>query len=73
MVDGEVRLDLCYEEDRTAGVDANVVMAAPDRFVEVQATAEAGAFGRGDLDAMVSLAESGLARLFAAQREALRS
>ena len=71
MVDGEPRLDLAYAEDRTAGVDANVVVAEPDRLVEVQGTGEHATFSRAELDAMLDLALAGTARIFAAQRAAL--
>ena len=71
MVDGEPRLDLDYAEDRVAEVDANVVVAEPDRLVEVQGTGEHGTFSRRDLDAMLDLALAGTARLFAAQHAAL--
>jgi ribonuclease PH len=64
-------LDLCYAEDKTAEVDANVVVLEPDRYVEVQATGEAGHFGRHDLDALLALADLGIARLFALQRAAV--
>ncbi len=46
IIEGEPRLDLAYLEDKDAGVDANVVMLAPDRFVEVQGTGEHGTFDR---------------------------
>jgi ribonuclease PH len=71
LVEGEPRLDLAYAEDRDAAVDANIVMLEPDRFVEVQGAAENGAFSRGELEAMLGLAEQGIAVLFAAQRGAL--
>jgi ribonuclease PH len=71
VVDGEVRLDLAYAEDRDADVDANVVMRAPDQFVEVQGTGEQGTFSRAELDAMMDSAGRGIARLFDAQRRAL--
>jgi ribonuclease PH len=71
VVDGVSILDLCYAEDRAAEVDANVVVLEPDRYVEVQATGEAGHFGRHDLDALLALADQGMARLFALQREAV--
>ena len=71
MVDGEPRLDLDYAEDRVAEVDANLVVAEPDRLVEVQGTGEHGTFSRRDLDAMLDLALAGTARIFAAQRAAL--
>ena len=69
LVAGQPVLDLCYAEDRDAEVDANVVVLEPDRYVEVQATGEAGHFGRGDLDALLALADRGIAELFARQRE----
>jgi ribonuclease PH len=71
IVDGEPRLDLCYAEDKGAEVDANVVVAEPDAFVEVQGTGEAGTFSRSQLDALLDLARAGTDRLFAAQRAAL--
>ncbi len=71
MVEGEPRLDLAYAEDRTADVDANVVVAEPDRLVEVQGTGEHGTVSRRDLDAMLDLALAGTARIFAAQRASL--
>jgi ribonuclease PH len=65
IVDGTPLLDLPYVEDSQAEVDMNVVMLRPvaggeSRFVEVQGTAEGMAFSRGELDAMLSLAEGGL-------------
>jgi ribonuclease PH len=71
VIDGEPRLDLCYHEDKDAGVDANIVIVHPDRFVEVQGTGEGGTFARGELDLLVSLGESGIRELFAAQRAVL--
>ena len=71
VVEGEVRLDLAYAEDRDAAVDANVVMRAPSEFVEVQGTGEHGTFSRAELDRMVDAASGGLALLFEAQRKAL--
>lgn len=71
VVDGEARLDLVYEEDRTAEVDANVVMAEPDQYVEVQGTGEHGTFGRDGLERLLDLAARGLKEIFAAQRRAL--
>ena len=71
IVDGMPVLDLCYAEDRGAAVDANVVVAEPDRLVEVQGTGEHGTFGRAELDALLDLGMAGTAQLFAAQRRVL--
>ena len=71
VVAGEARLDLMYLEDKDAEVDANVVVAEPDQFVEVQGTGEHGTFDRKGLDALLDLAARGTQQLFAAQRQVL--
>lgn len=71
VVDGEPRLDLPYEEDSRAESDMNVVMTGAGRLVEVQATAEGQTFSRGELDALLDLAETGIARLAEVQRRAV--
>jgi ribonuclease PH len=63
VVGGTPVLDLPYVEDSTADVDMNVVMTSEGRFVEVQGTAEGLAFGRDELDAMLALAEKGIAEI----------
>lgn len=70
-VNGTALLDLPYEEDSRAQVDMNVAMTDAGKFVEIQGTAESAAFTRGELDAMLALAERGIGELFAAQRRAL--
>ncbi|MBI3648600.1 MAG: ribonuclease PH [Actinobacteria bacterium] len=64
-------LDLCYEEDAGAEVDFNVVMTGSGKLVEVQGTAEGDPFSRGDLDALLDLAERGIQQLTMLQRQAL--
>src|SRR5690606_7575797 len=71
IVNGTPVLDLPYIEDAHAEVDMNVVMTGSGTFVEVQGTAEGAAFSRGDLDAMLGLAEKGIARIGELQREVL--
>jgi ribonuclease PH len=71
VVDGEVRLDLDYEEDVRAEVDMNVVMSSEGKFVEVQGTGEHGTFDRAQLDLLLELAVSGIHSLDAAQTKAL--
>jgi ribonuclease PH len=69
MFDGDAILDLCYEEDSRAEVDANVVMTDAGKFVEFQATAEHKSFDDGQLDQMRSLARAGIAELIAIQKK----
>jgi ribonuclease PH len=64
-------LDLDYPEDSKADTDLNVVMTENAEMIEVQGTAEAGAFNRAELNAMLDLAEKAGAELRAHQREAL--
>ena len=71
VVNGEVRLDLCYAEDRDADVDFNVVMTDDRRLIEVQGTAEGAPFSRGTLASLLDLAADGIARLIERQYEAL--
>ncbi|MFO7975093.1 MAG: ribonuclease PH, partial [Candidatus Hydrogenedentota bacterium] len=71
LVDGEVLLDLCYEEDAAADVDMNIVCRSDGNLIEVQATAEGEAFPRQQLETFLDLGYSGCERLFKLQREAL--
>jgi len=71
IVDGEARLDLCYDEDAGADVDFNVVMTGSGAFVEVQGTAEGLPFDRGQLDALLDLGAAGIADLSAIQQQVL--
>ena len=64
-------LDLDYAEDSDCDTDMNVVMNDGGGFIEVQGTAEGHAFRRSEMDAMLALAEQGIAELVAAQRAAL--
>lgn len=71
IVDGEVRLDLHYDDDVAAATDMNVVMTGDGRFVEVQGTAEEVPYSRAELDALLAMAEKGCAELTALQNAAL--
>ena len=71
VVQGETLLDLCYLEDKDAEVDANLVVAEPDTFVEVQGTGEHGTFTRAQLDAILDVGLAGIRQIVAAQRAAL--
>jgi ribonuclease PH len=71
IVDGNVLLDLAYEEDSRATVDMNVVMLADGGLVETQATAEKDSYSRAELNQLLDLAEGGIRSLFVAQNEAL--
>ena len=71
LLDGHALLDLEYSEDSVCDTDMNVVMTGAGDYVEVQGTAEGAAFTRTQMDALLGLAERGIAELVAAQRSAL--
>jgi ribonuclease PH len=71
IVDGTPCLDLNYVEDSSAQVDMNVVMTGAGRLVEVQGTAEQGAFERSELDLLLDLATKGIGELTMHQEYAL--
>lgn len=71
VVGGEAMLDLCYEEDKRAQADLNIVMTDAGEYVELQGTAERAPFDRGMMDQLLDLAETGIEQLLAAQRAVL--
>jgi ribonuclease PH len=73
IVEGRPMLDLAYVEDSTAEVDFNVVMNGDGEFVEIQGTAERGAFPRQMADRLLDLASAGIADLVRRQAGALTS
>ena len=71
IVQGEVVLDLNYDEDSNADVDANVIMNAKGEIIELQAASEKTPFTRQAMDRMVDLAQDGIEQLIIRQHEAL--
>ena len=70
-VDGEVLLDLNYEEDSKAEVDMNVVMTGSGKFVEIQGTAEGAVFTKKEMDGLVKVAQNGIRVLTRIQEKSL--
>ena len=70
-VDGEVLLDLNYEEDSKAEVDMNIVMTGSGKFVEIQGTAEGGVFTKKEMDELIKTAQKGIKILTRVQRKSL--
>ncbi|HWJ98794.1 MAG TPA: ribonuclease PH [Acidimicrobiales bacterium] len=71
VIGGVPMLDLPYVEDATAETDMNVVMTGTGGFVEVQGTAEGAPYSRTELDALLDLAEGGIAQIVELQRAVL--
>ena len=72
-VNGEILLDLDYEEDSNAETDMNFIMNEKEEFVEIQGTAEKGSFSKDELDSMVLLASKGIKNIIEIQKKALNS
>jgi ribonuclease PH len=71
LFEGSALLDLCYEEDRDAQVDLNLVATASGSIVEVQGTAEGEPMTRAEHDALVERGMLGIRQLTEAQRKAI--
>jgi ribonuclease PH len=72
IVNGELLLDLSYEEDSKAEVDMNIVMTGKGEFIEIQGTAERKSFNKDQMDKMLGLAKKGIEELVDAQRNLLK-
>ena len=72
VVDGEAVLDLNAAEDNGAEVDMNFVMTGSGKFVEVQGTAEKQPFSAEQLARLITLAQTGIARILQIQQRVLQ-
>ena len=71
IVDDQLLLDLCYEEDSSAQVDLNCIMTGDGKLVEIQGTGEGRAFTVEEQRALVDLCAKGIARLQEIQNKVL--
>ncbi len=71
VVDGNICLDLNYEEDSRAEVDMNVVMNERGEFAEIQGTGESGTFSKEMLLSMIELSEKGIREIIQIQKRTL--
>jgi len=72
IIDGQLMLDLAYEEDSRAEVDMNVVMTGKGEFIEIQGTAERKPFKKSQMDEMLGFAKKGIEDLIEAQKKLLK-
>ncbi len=72
IVNREFLLDLDYQEDSSAEIDMNVVKTDTGKIVEIQATAEKSPFTKKDFNTLLSLAEKGITKLIASQKDLLK-
>jgi len=71
IVDGEILVDLCFEEDSKAQVDMNVVMNSKGELIEVQSTAEVNPFSRENFDKMLEKATNAVKEIIEIQKRIL--
>lgn len=71
VVEGRALADLCYVEDAAAEVDMNLVMTGDGEFIELQGTGEEATFSSAQLESMLALGKTGVARLLELQQEAI--
>lgn len=69
--DGELVLDLDYEEDCVAELDSNFVISGSGKFIEVQATGEQHPFDKEQLSSLMDMASAGCKKLIDLQKQVL--
>ena len=72
IFNGEMLLDLAYEEDSKAEVDMNIVMTGAGEFIEIQGTAERKTFNKEQADQLLILAKKGISELIDIQKNLLK-
>ena len=71
ILERQVLLDLCYEEDSRADADFNIVMNKNGEFIEVQGTAEHRPYSKKLLEEVLYVASNGIEELFTKQNEVI--
>ena len=71
LVNGQIVLDLDYQEDSSAETDMNFVMTESGQYIEIQGTGEEGDFSRSELLDMMNVADTGIKELIKMQKKAL--
>ena len=72
ILDGELLVDLVYDEDSKAQVDMNLAVTESGRIVEIQATAEGMPFTFEQLSKLHAMAVAATGQLIRTQHAALR-
>src|SRR3989338_4248078 len=71
VVNGEMLLDLSYNEDSQAEIDCNVVMNKSKQIIELQMTSERKPFDQKLIPELLQLAEKGISEIINKQLEIL--
>ena len=73
LIDSQPYLDLNYEEDARAQVDANFVICESGKIVEIQVTGEEHSFTKEQFQQIFNLSQIGISQIIKKQKEALNS
>ena len=68
---GELILDLDYDEDCVAEMDSNFVVSGDGKFIEIQATGEQHPFDRDQISKLMDMASAGCKKLIELQKQVL--
>ncbi|MEO0096469.1 MAG: ribonuclease PH, partial [candidate division WOR-3 bacterium] len=71
IVNGEILLDLCYEEDSNAEVDMNLVMTGREKIIEFGATAEKIPMTKQELDKLLEIAKAGIKQIIEMEKKVI--
>lgn len=71
ILNDEILLDLCYEEDSSAQVDMNLVMTGSGEIIEIQGTGEERPFTRDEMKKLMMVGEKGILELTKLQKNSL--
>ena len=63
ILNGEILVDLCYQEDSNTQVDSNIVLTSSGKIIEIQGTAEGDPFTKEEFDKMFYLAKKSIAKI----------
>ena len=63
ILNGEILVDLCYQEDSNTQVDSNIVLTSSGKIIEIQGTAEGDPFTKEEFDKMFYPAEKSIAKI----------
>ena len=71
LIDSQPYLDLNFEEDSSAQVDANFVICESNKIVEIQVTGEEYSFTNEQFQQIFTLSQNGISQIIKKQKEVL--
>lgn len=71
IMNGEILVDLNYEEDSVCEIDINIVMDEKGDMVEIQGTGERGLLSKNELDKIIKYALKAIKKIMKIQRKAI--